>query len=113
MCWPAYDSPARYIYGAISITTLSPSSEEAPGTHIIMAVVRKHGEPLLQERHKLRCHILELMHVAVRIHVAETCPNRIVHKQEICKLVPRSVDLLQLPARPDSVRSYLHHSAVL
>jgi hypothetical protein len=77
-----------------------------------MAEMRKQCKPLLQERDELICHLLKLVDVAVPIHVAETCADRVVHEENIGELIPRAINKLKIPSLSDSVGANLHQGTV-
>lgn len=58
------------------------------GTHVILVIVRKQVEELLEEEDELLGHRLELMDEVVGVDIAEASAHGIVDEQEVCELVP-------------------------
>lgn len=81
-------------------------------TYIIAIILGEKGEPLLQKDDEMVCHLIEFSKVAVGVDIAETCSDRLVHKEQVGKLVPRAVVVYQIPSFLDPVGTDLHQCAV-
>jgi hypothetical protein len=60
-------------------------------THVIVGVFREHGVELFQELDHLVGSITQLVKVTIRIDVAEASSHRLVDKEQVRKLGPRTV----------------------
>lgn len=77
-----------------------------------MLVLGEEGEPLFQKRHKLRGHLVQFVHEAIRVHVTETRADGVVDKHNVGKLVPGAVVVNQCVLVLEAVGAELHHGAV-
>lgn len=77
-----------------------------------MHILGEESKELVQKNHELIRHFLQFMYVAVRVHVAITGAHGVVHEQQICKLVPGTRVVFQLPSLPHTVGPNLHEGTV-
>lgn len=81
-------------------------------THVILVIVRKQFEELLQEDDELLGHGLEFVNETVGVDIAEAGAHGVVDKEEVCKLVPCSVVQGQCTIVLNAVWPNLHQCAV-
>lgn len=79
---------------AVRTTLLKHSRQEK--THIIMLILREETEPLLEENGELVRHFIKLRYVAIGVDVAETGSDGVVDEQQVRKLMPRAVVVLEV-----------------
>lgn len=60
----------------------------------------------------MRRHLIQLVDVAVRIHVAETGPHGLVDEKQVGELIPRARVVLQCVVIFESVGANLHQRTV-
>ena len=77
-----------------------------------MLILRKHAEPLLQERDYLSCHPVQAMDQRVSIHIAETSTHRVVDEQYVRELIPATFAVPQSSIFIDPVRPNLHQRTI-
>jgi hypothetical protein len=78
-----------------------------------MAVIRKQSEPLLQKHNELTRHLIQLVQKAIGIDVAESRADRIIHKEQIRKFVPRAIVHREFSSFPHPIRPNLHERTIL
>jgi len=81
-------------------------------TYVIIFIFRKDCEPFFQEEDELVFHFIKLVNVAVRVHVAKTGADRIIHEEQVGKLIPRTVVVLKFPAWSHPIRAYFHERTI-
>jgi len=81
-------------------------------THIVMLIFWKEAEPFLQKDDHVVSHLIKITEIAIRIDIAETSAHGLIDKEEVRKLIPRTVVVLQVATFLHSVWSHLHHRAV-
>jgi hypothetical protein len=86
--------------------------EGRAGTNIISFVLREDFKELLQKHHEGIRHLIELVEIAIRVGVAESCADRLVHEEQVRKLVPRAVVVAQCLVILEPVGAHLHQGAV-
>ena len=56
--------------------------------YVVILIFWEQSEEFLQEHHELICHLLELMDVAISVHIAVACSYGVVHEEDARELVP-------------------------
>lgn len=70
---------------------VSPRTHALCGTYLGVLVFWKDLEEVFQECNHLLSHFVHLVYVAVGVDVAETRAYRLIHEQDVCKLIPAAV----------------------
>lgn len=91
---------------------MAPSHIRVLCAYIIIFILREQGEELFEEDDHVVGHLVEFAEVAVRVDVAEASAYRLVYEEQVGKLVPRAVVVLQVATLADSVGADLHQGAV-
>lgn len=88
-------------------------SSECCGTYIVMLVLGEQSKPPLQKGNKVGSHLGQLVDVGVGVDITEASTDRVVDKQDVGELVPRSIVVYQSVLVLQSVGTNLHQCTIL
>ena len=81
--------------------------------YIILFVLGEDGEPFLEESDELLGHFVELGNIRIGINIAEPGTDGVVNKEQVRKLMPRSIVHCQSLVVFQAVWPDLHQAAIL
>lgn len=99
-----------------SVICQKPSSPEIVSAHqvtyVVSLILGEHVKELVQEDHKMGRHFIQLVQVAIGVGITESSADRLINKEQVGELIPRTLVVFQCLFVLESVGANLHQRAI-
>ena len=86
--------------------------ERVWGAYVVMPELWENVKKRPQKLGHLIRHLVQIVQVCIRVHVAEPRAYRLVHEEYVGELVPRAVVVFQFPARAHAIWPNFHEGTI-